>query len=74
MELQALKYIAVGFMAFAFTGTAIAVASIFKSAFEGISRNPSAEEKISKYLFAGAALAEAMGLFALVICLLLLFT
>ncbi len=74
MDLQSLKYIAVGLMAFAFAGVALAVASVFKSAFDGISRNPSSEEKIAKYLFVGAGLVEAMGLFALVISLLILFT
>jgi F-type H+-transporting ATPase subunit c len=74
MDLQGLKYIAVGLMAIAFAGAAMAVAGIFKSAMDGIARNPEAEPKIAKYIFVGAGLAEAMGLFALVLALLLIFS
>jgi F-type H+-transporting ATPase subunit c len=73
MDPQAFKYLAVGFFAFAFAGAAIGVGKIFASALEGIARNPSAEDKISKYMFIGAGLAEAMGLFGLVLALLLMF-
>lgn len=73
MEVQAFKYLAVGILGIAFAGTAIGVGKIFASALDGIAKNPSAEEKIAKYMFIGAGLAEAMGLFGLVLALLLLF-
>ncbi len=73
MDALALKYIAIGMISLTFAATAFAVSGIFKSAFDGISRNPASEEKIAKYLFVGAGLVEAMGLFALVIVLLLMF-
>jgi len=73
MDAQAFKYIAIGVMAAAFVGAAIAVASIFVAALNGIARNPSSEPQITKYVFVGAGLAEAMGLFALVVVLLLIF-
>ena len=73
MEVQACKYLAVGILSIAFCGAAIGVGRIFSSALEGISRNPSAEGSISKYMFVGAGLAEAMGLFGLVLALLLMF-
>ena len=73
MELEALKYIAIGLCSFAFLGAAIAIGNIFSSAVTSIARNPSAEQKISKYVFIGAGFAESMGLFALVISLILLF-
>lgn len=67
------RYIAIGLMAFGMMGAALAIGMIFKGGAEGIARNPSAEQNIAKYLFVGAALAEAMGLFALVIAFLILF-
>lgn len=73
MEIQAFKYLAVGILGFSFVGAAIGVGMIVSKALEGISRNPSAEGSISKYMFVGAGLAEAMGLFGLVLALLLMF-
>lgn len=74
MEPQAFKYLAVGILGIGFAGAAIGVGLIFSSALNGIARNPEAEDKISKYMFVGAGLAEAMGLFALVLALLLMFS
>ncbi len=74
MDAVAFKYLSVGLMSFAFAGAALGVGKIFAAALEGIARNPSAEDKIAKYIFVGAGLAEAMGLFALVLALLLMFT
>jgi len=73
MEVQAFKYLAVGLLGLSFAGAAIGVGLIVSSALSGISRNPSAEGSISKYMFVGAGLAEAMGLFGLVLALLLMF-
>jgi F-type H+-transporting ATPase subunit c len=73
MELEALKYIGVGLSSLAFLGAAIGLGNIFSSAIASIARNPSAEDKISKYVFIGAGFAESMGLFALVIALILIF-
>lgn len=72
-NLEALKYIAVGLLAFGMLGAAIGVGHIFAAALSGIARNPSAEKQLSKYAFIGAGMAEAMGLFALVLALVLLF-
>lgn len=68
-----MKFIAIGLLAFAMLGAAIGVGTIFSSALNGIARNPESESKISKYIFVGAGLCEAMGLFALVVMLLLIF-
>jgi len=73
MELEALKFIGVGLTALGFLGAAIGIGNIFSSAIESIARNPSAEQKVSKYIFIGAGFAESMGLFALVIALIILF-
>lgn len=73
MDGEALKYIGVGLTAFGMLGAAIGVGNIFAAMLNGISRNPSAEGKLAKYIYVGAGLSEAMGLFALVVALLLLF-
>lgn len=73
MEVQAFKYLAVGLLGLSFAGAAIGVGLVVAAALKGISRNPSAEGSISKYMFIGAGLSEAMGLFGLVLALLLMF-
>jgi F-type H+-transporting ATPase subunit c len=73
MELEALKYIGVGLTSIAMFGAAVGIGNIFSALLNGIARNPSAEEKLMKGAFIGAGLAEAMGLFAFLIALLLLF-
>ena len=73
MELESLKFIGVGLMAFAMLGAALGVSSIFSALLNGIARNPSTESQLMKSAFIGAGLAEAMGLFAFLIALLLLF-
>jgi F-type H+-transporting ATPase subunit c len=70
---QSLKFIAIGLLAFGMMGAAIGVGNIFAAAVNGIARNPEAEKKIFKNAIIGAGLAEAMGLFAIVLCFLLLF-
>ena len=73
MDATSMKYIAIGLMAFGLFGAAIGVGNIFSATVNAIARNPSAEGKIFKYAIIGAGLSEAMGLFALVICFILMF-
>ena len=44
-----LKFIAIGLMAFGLLGAALAIGNVFSSLLSGISRNPEAEDKMSKY-------------------------
>jgi F-type H+-transporting ATPase subunit c len=73
MEYAALKYLGAGLMSFGMLGAAIGVGNVFAAMLNGIARNPGAEGKLSKYVYIGAGLSEAMGLFALVIALLLIY-
>lgn len=73
MELEAIKYIGVGLTSLGMLGAALGVGNIFSTMLNGIARNPESEEKLKKYVYTGAALAEAMGLFAFVLALLLIF-
>lgn len=71
MEGQALNFIGAGLMAFGMMGAAIGVGNVAAAALNGIARNPAAEAKMSKYFYIGASMAEAMGIFALVLAFLL---
>lgn len=73
MDATAFKYIAIGLMAFGMLGAAIAVANVFAALVNSIARNPSAETKMAKYAMIGAGMAEAMGIFALGIAMILIF-
>ncbi|AIL64975.1 ATP synthase subunit c [Rickettsiales bacterium Ac37b] len=73
MDAQSLKFIAIGCMALAMLGAALGIGNIFSAAVNAIARNPEAENKIFKYAFIGAGLAEAMGLFALILAFILIF-
>jgi F-type H+-transporting ATPase subunit c len=74
MEGEALKFIGVGLTTFGMLGAAIGVGNIFSTMLNSIARNPSAEPKLAKYVYVGAGLAEAMGLFALVLAFIMLFS
>jgi len=75
MELDnnAFKYIGAGLAAIGMLGAAIGVGNIFAALLNGVARNPSVEQKLMKSAFIGAGLSEALGLFAFLISLLLLF-
>jgi small subunit ribosomal protein SAe len=51
MDLVALKFIGVGLLSIGMAGAAFAIGNIFSSFFNGISRNPSASEKMEKYVY-----------------------
>ncbi len=69
-----LKYIGVGLAAIGMAGAAIAIGNIFGSFFNSIARNPSAAPKIEKYIYIAAGLAEAMGIFAVLLAFLIMFS
>jgi F-type H+-transporting ATPase subunit c len=74
MDAQSMKYIAVGLMAIGMLGAAMGVSNIFTALLNAISRNPNVEGKMSGRALLGAAMVEAMGIFALVIALILIFS
>lgn len=73
MDLIALKYIGIGLSSLGMLGAAIGVGNIFSALINGLARNPSVEPQLMRSAFIGAGLAEAMGLFAFMIAMLLLF-
>ncbi|MBN8530537.1 MAG: F0F1 ATP synthase subunit C [Alphaproteobacteria bacterium] len=73
MEYAALKFVGAGLMALGMLGAGIGVGHIFAAMLNGIARNPASEPKLAKYVYVGAGMAEAMGLFGLVLALLLIY-
>jgi len=74
MDLVALKYIGAGLMSIGMAGAALAIGNIFAAFFDAIARNPSASAKIEKYIYIAVGLAEAMGIFAVLLAFLILFS
>jgi F-type H+-transporting ATPase subunit c len=74
MEMLALKFIGVGLCSIGMAGAAIAIGNIFGSFFNSIARNPSAAPKLEKYIYIAAGLAEAMGIFAVLLAFLVVFS
>ena len=73
MDPLAAKYIGAGLACIGMGGAAIGVATVFGNYLAGALRNPSAAASQNTNLFLGFALAEAFGIFSLLIALLLLF-
>ena len=73
MEAEAAKYIGAGIASLALAGAGIGIGLIFSSYLQGALRNPSAAQAQFPNLLLGFALAEATGLFGLLVALILLF-
>jgi F-type H+-transporting ATPase subunit c len=75
MELdnQAFRFLGAGLAAIGMIGGALGVGNIFTALLNGVARNPSVEPKLFKNALIGAALAEALGIFAFVISMLLIY-
>lgn len=71
---SAFKYIGVGLCSIGMAGAAIAIGNIFGSFFNSLARNPSAAPKIEKYIYIAVGLAEAMGIFAVLLAFLVMFS
>lgn len=70
---EGLKYVGAGLATLGMIGAAIGVGNIFGSFLDAAMRNPSAAPQQTGNLFLGMALAEALGLFAFVISMIILF-
>ena len=60
-------------MALGTVGTGIGHGLAVKSAVEGVSRNPGASGKILTTMMIGLAMIESLAIYALVVCLIILF-
>ena len=73
MEAEAAKFIGAGLATLGMGLAAIGVGNIFANFLSGALRNPSAADGQFAPAFIGAALAEGLGIFSLVVALVLLF-
>jgi F-type H+-transporting ATPase subunit c len=69
---ESFKYIGVGLCSLGMAGAALAIGNIFGAFFNSIARNPSAAPKLEKYIYIAAGLAEAMGIFAVLLAFLIM--
>ena len=74
MDAEAAKLIGAGLAAIGVGLAALGVGNVFGSFLESALRNPSAADGQFARAFIGAALAEGLGIFCLVVALVLLFT
>jgi F0F1-type ATP synthase membrane subunit c/vacuolar-type H+-ATPase subunit K len=70
---QALKMIGAGCAVIGLGGVGLGIGTVFAAMINSVARNPSLERKLWSLTLLGFALTEAMGLFALLICFLILF-
>ncbi len=73
MEAEAAKLIGAGIACIGMGGAGIGVGTIFGNYLAGALRNPSAAQGQFTNALIGAALAEGLGIFSLVVALLLIF-
>ncbi len=71
--LMAAKLIGAGLATIALAGAAIGIGLVFAAYIGGVSRNPSLQAQLFNITILGFALCEAMGLFALMMALMLLY-
>jgi len=73
MEAEAAKFLGAGIACIALAGAGIAIGNIFGNYLSAALRNPAAAQGQFPNLLLGFALAEATGLFGLVVALMILF-
>ncbi|MEL6226530.1 MAG: F0F1 ATP synthase subunit C [Pseudomonadota bacterium] len=73
MDADAARLIGAGLACTGLIGAGIGVGSIFGNFLSGAMRNPGAADSQFARVLVGAAFAEALGLFALVVAMLILF-
>ena len=74
MEAEAARLLGAGVAAIGVGAAAIGVGNLFSGFLSGALRNPSAAQSQFTNLIFGFAVTEALGIFALLVALLLLFT
>jgi F-type H+-transporting ATPase subunit c len=74
MELDAAKMIGAGLATIALFGVGIGIGNVFSTLISTVGRNPSVQQRVFPFAIIGFALVEAVGLFALLIAFLILFT
>jgi len=74
MDIEAARMVGSGLAVVALAGVGLGIGLVFSSSITAIGRNPGAQKKIMPVTMLGFALTEAVGLFALLVAFLLLFS
>lgn len=72
MEVSAAALIGMGLAAAGMAGSGVGIGYVFGKMIEAVARQPSAESKVSKYVWIGFALVEAIALYGLVIAFIIM--
>lgn len=72
--IQAAKFIGAGLASIGLCGAGVGIGMVFAALINAVSRNPSLRGQLFSYSILGFALAEATGLFALMVAFLVLFS
>ena len=72
--IQAAKYIGAGAAAIGLAGAGVGIGVVFSGLIQAVARNPQMRGQLFTYAILGFALAEATGLFALMVAFLLLYS
>jgi F-type H+-transporting ATPase subunit c len=71
---MAAKFIGAGLAAIGLSGAGVGIGSVFSALIAGTARNPAVRGQLFTYAILGFALAEATGLFALMVSFLVLYS
>lgn len=74
MDAETMKYLAIAIISLVMFGAAKGVADIWTTTISSVSRNPNAKKDVSIFAWGGAALTEAIALYALGLAIVLLFS
>jgi len=74
VRIQCCKYIGAGLASIGLTGAGAGAGLIFAALLQGFSRNPSKADALVKYAMLGFALTEAVGLLALMMAFVILYS
>jgi F0F1-type ATP synthase membrane subunit c/vacuolar-type H+-ATPase subunit K len=74
METEAAQMIGAGLAAIALAGVGVGIGNVFATTIATNGRNPSIEGRVAGLMWIGFALVEAIGLFALLIAFMVLFS
>lgn len=72
--MQGFKYVGSGLAAIGLIGAGVGIGSIFSALINSTARNPALRGQMFTYAILGFALAEATGLFALIVSFLVLYS
>ena len=73
MLLQSAKQIGAGAAAIGLAGAGAGIGTVFGALITGTARNPNTKDQLFQYAILGFALAEATGLFAFLVSMMILF-